>query len=486
MTNVNTVPVIPGFWSDPTVCRDGDTFVLANSSFEYFPGAPVHVSTDLLRWRQVGNVITRPEQADLSSGAPSSGIYGSTIRHHDGRYWFITTNIAQVREGQLLYWADRPEGPWSDGVFLSGVMGIDPDICWDADGTCYVTWCAFHGGIRQVQVDPETGEVLTEAVVLWHGTGLAHPEGPHLYHVGDWWYLLIAEGGTHLGHAVSIARSRSPQGPYEPHPANPIFSHRSQPHPVQGVGHADLVEGHDGQWWAVYHGIRPKGENPHYHLIGREALVSRVDWVDGWPVFAEADLGVRAETSFVTDFSAGLGPNWVVPAGSMRGVEVGPDGVVLTAGDRETVLLTRVQDLDWSASAVIDVSEGVARLVVRIDPEHWYGVQADGDQVSAEARIGPLRQSLATGAAVAPVDQPGCVALTISAATPPPREGGWPAKEPDLVDLDGLVEIDGRYVSTEVAGGFTGRMVGVEVVSGRVTVRSFAYDGRDGSGGAGT
>jgi hypothetical protein len=255
---------------------------------------------------------------------------------------------------------------------------------------------------------------------------------------------------------------------------------------VQGVGHADLVEGHDGQWWAVYHGIRPKGENPHYHLIGREALVSRVDWVDGWPVFAEADLGVRAETSFVTDFSAGLGPNWVVPAGSMRGVEVGPDGVVLTAGDRETVLLTRVQDLDWSASAVIDVSEGVARLVVRIDPEHWYGVQADGDQVSAEARIGPLRQSLATGAAVAPVDQPGCVALTISAATPPPREGGWPAKEPDLVDLDGLVEIDGRYVSTEVAGGFTGRMVGVEVVSGRVTVRSFAYDGRDGSGGAGT
>ena len=94
---------------------------------------------------------------------------------------------------------------------------------------------------------------------LWQGTGLAYPEGPHLYQVSDWWYLILAEGGTERGHAVSVSRSRTPRGPFEPHPHNPVFTHRSTAAPVQNVGHADLVETGDGGWAAVYLGVRPRG-----------------------------------------------------------------------------------------------------------------------------------------------------------------------------------------------------------------------------------
>ncbi len=473
--HVNTVPVIPGFWSDPTVCRGADgQYVLANSSFEYFPGAPVHVSDDLLRWRQVGHVITRPEQADLSSGTASSGIYGSTIRYHDGRYWFITTNIAQVLQGQLLYHAERPEGPWSDGVFVKGLLGIDPDIAWDDDGTCYVTWCGFPDGIQQVTINPETGDVLSDPVALWNGTGMRNPEGPHLYHVGGWWYLLIAEGGTGHGHAVSVARSRHPQGPYEPYEHNPILTHRSTDHPVQATGHGDLVEGADGEWFIVFHGTRPKGQFPEFHLLGRETFAARVEWVDGWPRVVETDLGVRAATSFTDDFTGGLNQRWVVPGGSLDGVQTSADGLLLTtASEPGLPLVTRVQDHEWTSTATVDTTKGDARLVLRLDNAHWYGVQTAGSTVQAVAQIGPVTQVLASREVTGPE-----VTLTISVRPPTPAPG-WPPRQSDLVSLDGLVELDGRYISTEVAGGFTGRMVGIQALTGAVTVRSFVYDGFD-------
>ncbi|MFM9597125.1 family 43 glycosylhydrolase, partial [Streptomyces scabiei] len=96
------------------------------------------------------------------------------------------------------------------------------------------------------------------------GSGLAHPEGPHLYRRGEWWYLLTAEGGTERGHAVCVARSRAVDGPFEAAPANPIFSRRSTGFPVQNTGHADLVERPDGSWAMVYLGVRPRGFTPGF------------------------------------------------------------------------------------------------------------------------------------------------------------------------------------------------------------------------------
>ena len=160
----------------------------------------------------------------------------------------------------------------------------------DDDGTCYVTYCSTDPdlpGIAQARVDLAAGTLLGDPVRLWSGTGLAFPEAPHLYRREGLWYLMIAEGGTERGHAVSIARSDRPDGPFEPAPGNPLLSHRSTTHPVQNTGHADLVRTADGTWAVVYLGVRPRGVTPMFHVNGRETFLAGVDWVDGWPVVDE-------------------------------------------------------------------------------------------------------------------------------------------------------------------------------------------------------
>jgi xylan 1,4-beta-xylosidase len=125
----------------------------------------------------------------------SGGIYAPTLRHHAGRFWLITTNVQG--DGNLVVTATDPAGPWSDPVRLPGVAGIDPDLAWDDDGTC---WCTV-AGVSQVRVDPGTARAFGEPRRIWSGTpGARAPEAPHLYRIGEYWYLLIAEGGTERGH----------------------------------------------------------------------------------------------------------------------------------------------------------------------------------------------------------------------------------------------------------------------------------------------
>lgn len=474
----NTVPAIPGFYSDPTWCRGRDAYYLANSSFEYFPGAPIFRSEDLVTWTQIGNIIDRPAQTPLRGVGASEGIFGSTLRFHDDHYWFITTNIGTVGDGQQIFTAEHPEGPWSDPVVVPGTAGIDPDLFWDSDGTCYLSWTR-PPGIHQARVDPLAGALLSDPIRMWNGTGMKAPEGPHIYHVGEWYYLLMAEGGTEHGHCVSVARGRSASGPFTGHPANPILTHRSSSHPVQSVGHADLVEGPDGRWWLTYHGTRPQGHTPEFHLIGRETMIAPVDWVDGWPVIRE-DLAERtpATTSYDDDFRTVLNPRWVSPGGDLTGVETG-SGLRLTVGDGPSrPVVARVQDLTWRATATIDVTQGGGRLLVYLDDRHWYGLDVTRTTVTGVAQIGPLCQELGS----AQVVDPTTVEVSIEAATPhggPNRR----ALEPDLIRLYAgdtvLAEIDGRYLSTEVATGFTGRTVGVQALWGSATVTRFTYDGRD-------
>ncbi len=185
-------PVIPGFHPDPSVCRVGDDYYLVCSSFEYFPGIPVFHSRDLIHWTQIGNALDRPAQLRLTAALSSGGIYAPTLRHHDGRFWLIVTNVSEG-EGNLLFSATDPAGPWSDPIRLPGVPGIDPDLAWDEDGTC---WCTV-AGVAQVRIDLDTGETFGPPRKLWSGApGAKAPEAPHLYRIGDYWYLLIAEGGT--------------------------------------------------------------------------------------------------------------------------------------------------------------------------------------------------------------------------------------------------------------------------------------------------
>ena len=89
--------------------------------------------------------------------------------------------------------------------------------------------------------------------------------------------------------------------PFEACPWNPVFTHRSSIHPVQNVGHADLVQTPDGEWAAVYLGARTRGSTPGFHVLGRETFLAGVDWSDGWPVFDEARFDVPEVDSAFTD-----------------------------------------------------------------------------------------------------------------------------------------------------------------------------------------
>lgn len=474
---MSAVPILPGFHPDPTICRVGGDFYLATSSFEYFPGVPLFHSRDLLRWEPIGHALTRPTQLTVEAGreGASKGIYAPTLRHDDGRFWLITTNMNEIRRGHMIVHADDPAGPWSDPVYTAGAIGIDPDLVWDAEGACYLTWCdLLRHGISQAQVDPLTGELLTEPEQIWQGSGLANTEGPHLYQRGEWWYLLVAEGGTHTGHTVSVARSRSVSGPFEAHPNNPVLSHRSTSAPVQAVGHADLVQLADGSWAAVHLGIRQRGTFPRFHVLGRETFLIGVDWIDGWPVFDEDRFSVEpAETAFADPLTGPVDLRWVAPGQDPATfVRSGADGLTLAPEGDRAVLCARIRDHEWTAT--VQLLAGAGGLVVRIDDEHWFGIVRCGDEVEVRLAVGPTSTVLATS----PVDGPQVLAL--DALPSPPRSfRAGPDRLRAGIVVDGaprwLAEVDGRYVSTEVAGGFTGRMLGLAAEGQGATFRSVSY-----------
>jgi xylan 1,4-beta-xylosidase len=484
-------PILPGLYPDPSVCRAGDRYYVVNSSFEYLPGLPIHASSDLASWKPVGNALTRPSQIAEHEGAASSGVYAPTIRHHDGRFWIIATNILDLAAGRshFILCADDPSGPWSEPVHVDGANGIDPDLMWDDAGVCRLTWASFSPelrGIASVPIDPSTGALLEQPRLLWQGTGLAHAEGPHLYQFDGWWYLLVAEGGTERGHTASVARARSLDGQWEPSPSNPVLTHRSTDHPVQNVGHADLVQLADGSWAAVHLGVRPHGQTPKFHAVGRETFLVGVDWVDGWPVVDEDRFSVAASEHAFTDRfdSADLHPRWLgvgrFPESFTRsrpgsGLEIDAD----RAAPGKAMLATRVTDLMWTATVELAAWEGSGRFLLRVDDKHSYAMAYDGDSVEATLTIGPVTHCVGR----VPVPEGTVPTLRISARIPEGAPYVGP-DEPDLVELaviaaDGsehvFGEYDGRYLSSEVAGGFTGRVLGVEALTGRIVVRLATY-----------
>lgn len=276
-------PILPGMNPDPSVCRVGDDFYVITSSFIQYPGLPIYHSKDLIHWDMIGYCCTEDNGFDIHKG---SGLYAPTIRYNeaDSTFYVICTNMRNG--GNFITYARNPAEKWSNLVWLKHpeLHGIDPSLMFDKDGTCYFT--ATHiDGIIQAEVNPRTGEHLTEPRMIWGGAGGRYPEGPHLYHIGAWYYLILSEGGTEFGHHVVASRSNNPWGPFEECPTNPILSHvekLAQSNPIQCTGHSDLVEAHDGSWWMVFLATRPNGAA--YHL-GRETFLAPVSWSrDNWPI----------------------------------------------------------------------------------------------------------------------------------------------------------------------------------------------------------
>lgn len=278
-------PVITGSYPDPSLVRVGDDYYMVHSTFEYFPGVPIHHSRDLVHWRKIGYVLDRPEQLNLQNMRSSGGIFAPSLHYHNGTFYMISTNV--WGRGNFFVTASDPAGPWSDPVWINS-PGIDPSLFFDDDGTVYYMQQVggSDGYIGMTEIDINTGQLAGELKNIWSGTGGVWPEGPHIYKIDGSYYLLIAEGGTSYGHMATVARASHPMGPYESKPDNPILTHRNNPeHEFQALGHGSLINTPDG-WWILFLGIR-RGIN---HL-GRETFLAPVTFDDnGWPLVYGGNL----------------------------------------------------------------------------------------------------------------------------------------------------------------------------------------------------
>jgi xylan 1,4-beta-xylosidase len=287
-------PILSGFHPDPSICRVGDDYYMVNSSFEWYPGMPIHHSKDLVNWELIGYGISRPHQVELPVGLKDSrGIYAVTIRHHDGLFYLITTCVNC--KNNFYVTASNPAGPWSDPVWL-GSRGIDPSLFWDEDGKCYYTGHANISGVNDwpekngawiQELDTKQGKLIGEPKQITHGhaKNARWTEGPHIYKKDGKYLLLVAEGGTGFQHSVTMHHSDSVWGPYIPFHSNPVMSHRQlgQDFPIHSVGHADLIQTQNNECWSVMLGKRKK-EN--FSLLARETFLTPVKFEneEGYPI----------------------------------------------------------------------------------------------------------------------------------------------------------------------------------------------------------
>lgn len=400
-----TNPILRGSFPDPSICRDGDNYYLVNSTFEYFPGLPVHHSKDLVNWTLIGHGLHREEQVtgavNLVDVQSDGGIHAPTIRCGDGKFTIITTNVYQPPEEgaptqfvNFVITADDPAGPWSMPTVIDDAPGIDPDLFFDDDGRAW--YAGTHspenpnfpgeGEIWLQEIDTDTWQLSGERYLLWRGAcGGVWAEGPHLYKKDGRYYLLVAEGGTSFNHAVVVAVADDVTGPYTSNPRNPILTsrHLSYDYWINSTGHADLFQLPDGRWYMVTLGIR--GDVARRSNMGRETHLVPVTWErepfwwqdvkTDWPV-ASPDTG-RVErhypapfagttqeraSRFVDDFSGdALKPDWTfrrVPVAGSYSLSARPGylrlyalpGIIRERGRASLVGVRQTEsDFDYSA-----------------------------------------------------------------------------------------------------------------------------------------
>lgn len=277
-------PVLKGFYPDPSVCCVDGIYYMVCSSFQYFPGVPLFESKDLINWEQIGHVLTRPNQIALAEVPSSGGVFAATIRYHQGRFYMTTTN--NTTQKNFYVWTEDIHGSWSDPIVVEQ-DGIDPSFFFE-DGKTYFMSTGVDdfgvSGIIQSEIDLETGRKLCPSRSIWKGTGGRYVEGPHLYRIGEYYYLLASEGGTEYGHMLTLCRGRSPWGPFENCPHNPILTNRNKaPYEIQAIGHGELLLGPDGQWYVPSLGFRQIDVWMPYHHLGREVFLTPAKMTaDGW------------------------------------------------------------------------------------------------------------------------------------------------------------------------------------------------------------
>lgn len=306
-------PILPGFHPDPSITRVGEDYYIATSTFHWSPGVAIYRSRDLQNWTIASRPLDRVSQLNLHGVEPSGGVFAPCLSYCDGLYYLFYTNVlAHLTDfmecHNYIVTAEDIKGPWSEPIYIHSI-GFDPSLFHDDDGRKWVLSvlrryrvdgddCHMAGIVMQ-EYDPIAQKLIgpIKRICEGRGSGLHGAEGPHLYKRKGYYHLLIAEGGTQYGHAVSMFRSKDIWGPYEPNPYNPILTARDDlTLPLQRAGHADLVDTPDGETYITYLCGRPL---PPYRrcILGRETAIQKAVWgSDGWLRMARTTRHSEIET----------------------------------------------------------------------------------------------------------------------------------------------------------------------------------------------
>src|SRR6478752_4708052 len=308
-------PILKGFNPDPSILRVGEDYYIATSTFEWFPGVQIHHSKDLKNWRLLTRPLRRASQLNMLGDPDSCGIWAPCLRHYDGTFYLIYTDVKRYGRtsspGQqgvslrdthnYLVTCDTIDGEWSEPIFLNS-SGFDPSIFRDDDGRFHVANMLWDhrpghnrfGGIVLQEYSPQEKRLVSERELIFTGTDIGFTEAPHIHKRNGFYYLITAEGGTGWGHAVTIARSRKINGPYELHPHKYLVTSRERPDAaLQRAGHADIADDATGTTWLVHLCGRPL-RNRGRCTLGRETAIQKLVWRDdGWPYLDAEDNAPR-------------------------------------------------------------------------------------------------------------------------------------------------------------------------------------------------
>ncbi|MBQ8821654.1 MAG: family 43 glycosylhydrolase [Lachnospiraceae bacterium] len=276
-------PIMTGMHPDPSIVRVGEDYYMVNSSFIYFPCIPISHSKDLIHWEVIGHAITNPEWAHLQELEGGRGYWAPDISYYEGRFYITATyrlnDDGTVYRKQMVTSSDKPEGPYEEPVFLDE-DGIDPSIFTDDDGRRYMI---LNRGARIFEISPDGKKQLSEAKLLYYGHQKRAPEGSHLLKKDGYYYLFQAEGGTGPGHRISVSRSKTLFGNYEPCPYNPIMRQMDPKAGIQRAGHGKPLQTQNGEWFMVY--LCGRQIAGAYSMLGRETAMDPITWnSDGWPM----------------------------------------------------------------------------------------------------------------------------------------------------------------------------------------------------------
>lgn len=519
-------PILQGCYPDPAITKKGDDYYLVCSSFAMFPGVPIFHSKDLVNWIQIGHVLDRTSQLDVQDTGISGGVYapGITYNPNNDTFYMIVTAFAGGLGNIIVKTKDPMEG-WSEPIKLK-FNGIDPSIFFDDDGKAYIVHNdapdegkELYNGHRVIKVweyDVKKDQVIegTDRVIVDGGVDINEKpiwiEAPHIYKKNGKYYLMCAEGGTGDWHSEVIFISDSPIGPYIPAPSNPILTQRYFPkereNKVDWAGHADLVEGPDGKYYGVFLAIRPNEEDRVN--IGRETFILPVDWSGKFPVFENGLVPIEPKLELPEGVTNQTGKNGFMPNGNftiednfssdkldyswigLRGpreafIAKNDEGLQITPFEANikdlkptSTLFRRQQHNNFTFTTTLkykpDSEKDLAGLTClqNESSNYVFGITENGSEFilllernKRKERFSREVESEIVASTKIDVDKP--VSLRVKAEGDK-YQFSYSTNGIDFVNLGGTVS--GDILSTNVAGGFTGVLIGLYATSGNNSI----------------